>query len=111
MDFKNRGIAIMDQKSAIKMVKRYIRLIPPNYQLINAYLFGSYAKNNFSKDSDIDIALILKNVQDDFQMQIELMKLRRKVDMRIEPHPIDESDYNFDNPLVTEILQHGIKIV
>jgi len=39
-----------------------------------------------------------------------MMKLRRKVDLRIEPHPFVYTDFNPDNPVVYEILKSGIQI-
>jgi hypothetical protein len=38
------------------------------------------------------------------------MKLRRKFDNRIEPHPFSESDFNTSNPLAKEILKNGLEI-
>ena len=37
---------------------------------------------------------------------MELMRLRRKIDSRIEPHPFREKDFNITNPVVNEILNH-----
>ena len=61
-------------------------------------------------DGDIDLAIVLDNLSNSFTMQIQLMKLSRKFDTRIEPHPFDESDFNTSNPLANEILNKGIKI-
>ena len=44
-------------------------------------------------------------------MQVELMKLGRKIDTRIEPHPFDESDFNSSDPFAHEILSKGIQVV
>jgi hypothetical protein len=38
------------------------------------------------------------------------MKLRRKIDLRIEPHPFMISDFIKENPVVNEILKSGILI-
>ena len=38
------------------------------------------------------------------------MKLRRKIDLRIEPHPFMIGDFNLSNLVVNEILKHGIII-
>jgi uncharacterized protein len=47
---------------------------------------------------------------DFFSMQRLLMRLRRNVDLRIEPHPIMEQDFNSSNPFAWEIEKTGIKI-
>ena len=49
-------------------------------------------------------------VDDIIDTQIELMKLRRKIDLRIEPHPFAYDDFNINNPVVDEILKFGINI-
>ena len=47
---------------------------------------------------------------DTFDMQVKLMKLRRKFDTRIEPHAFRESDFEISNPLANEILKTGLEI-
>lgn len=102
----------MDQKTAFSIVKNYITYLRRNNIAIErAYIFGSFARGNFNEDSDIDLALILKNLSNNYIMQVELMKLGRKIDSRIEPHPFDESDFNTANPFANEILTKGIQII
>jgi uncharacterized protein len=74
------------------------------------FLFGSHAKGTAHKDSDIDLAIVFERLSDAFDMQVELMKLRRKFDTRIEPHPFNENDFNPSNPVAKEILAHGLEI-
>jgi hypothetical protein len=38
------------------------------------------------------------------------MKLRKNVDLRIEPHPINASDFNVMNPFACEIMKKGIEL-
>ncbi len=38
------------------------------------------------------------------------MKLIRSVDLRIEPHPIEESEFTKMHPLINEILKNGVEI-
>jgi len=74
---------------------------------VKIILFGSYAKNNFNEDSDIDIAVILKDYNNLIEIQLDLMRLRRKIDSRIEPHPFRERDFDISNPIVNEIVKYG----
>jgi uncharacterized protein len=74
------------------------------------YLFGSCAKGTSHDDSDIDLAVVFGHLSDAFEMQVELMKMRRKFDTRIEPHPISESDFNSSHPLAGEIVKNGVEI-
>jgi len=101
----------MDQNKAFEIVKKYINYLRINkYNIQKAYIFGSYANGRFHEDSDIDLAIVLNNLSNGFIMQIELMKLSRKFDTRIEPHPFDKSDFNESNPFANEILTKGIQI-
>ena len=100
----------MDKGEAIEIAKKYLDLLKTRYDIQSALLFGSYAKGTFHDDSDIDIAIILKQVTDIIDTQIECMKLRRKIDLRIEPHPFNAGDFNRNNPVVNEILKYGINI-
>ena len=101
----------MVNQSVIDTAKRYIRKIPESMELKKAYLFGSYAKGNAHNDSDIDIAIVIGKMDDFFSIQMDLMRLRRTVDLRIEPHPIWEGDFNIQNPFAFEIQNTGIELM
>jgi predicted nucleotidyltransferase len=73
------------------------------------YLFGSYARDNFREDSDIDVAVIVSNISGDFfSVNPLLWKLRRQVDDRIEPVLIDRN--NDRSGFLEEIKRNGIEI-
>ncbi len=102
----------MDKSAIINIITAYLKAIPRDkYELSKAYLFGSFARNNQHEESDIDLALVIKNLPDPFSAQVELMKLRRKFDLRIEPHPFQESDFSLQDPLVFEIVKYGQEIL
>jgi len=100
----------MVNQRIIETVKQYIMLIPKDLRVKKVYLFGSFARGKERDDSDIDIALVMESMPDFFYVQKQLMKLRRKVDLRIEPHPFKEEDFNALNPLAYEIERTGIVI-
>jgi uncharacterized protein len=101
----------MDQKEVIDLAKKYLNFLKEeNFQISKAYLFGSYAKGTNKTESDIDIAFIFNELKDEIDMQIQLMKLRRKFDLRIEPHPFQKKDLDEKNPFLDEILHTGILI-
>lgn len=100
----------MDKSKVIKIAKRYINTVSKKYQIENVILFGSYAKESYHIDSDIDLAIVFKKVDDIIDLQIELLKLRSDDDLMIEPHPFRLSDFNISNPFVSEILNTGIKL-
>ena len=101
----------MVKREIVEIINRYINIIKNNnFKVRDVYLFGSYTKDSYNNDSDIDIAIVLDNVHDLFDTQVELMKLRRLVDTRIEPHPYRSKDFKKDNPFVEEIIRTGQKI-
>ena len=74
-------------------------------------LFGSFSKGNQKEDSDIDIAVILKKfTEDKFTTRVKLLKLSRKFEEVIEPHPFLEKDFNETDPFAAEILNTGLVI-
>ena len=100
----------MDKGEALKIANLYIDTISNKYTIIQAFMFGSFAKGTNHDDSDIDVAVVVNNAEDIIDTQIDMMKLRRKVDLRIEPHPFVMSDFNQNDPLVSEILRYGVEI-
>lgn len=100
----------MDKKDAIDIANRYANAVKSKYDYIKIILFGSYAKGNFNEDSDIDIAVILKDYNNLMEIQLDLMRLRRNIDSRIEPHPFRENDFEITNPIVNEIVKYGQEI-
>lgn len=100
----------MDKRDALDIATRYARAVNEKYKYSKVILFGSYAKGNYNEDSDIDIAVILNDYSNLIDMQLELMRLRRKIDSRIEPHPFREKEFEMSNPIVNEIIKYGQEI-
>jgi len=101
----------MAKRKTPETVIKYINFLRKREPgIIKAYLFGFYAKGNADINSDMDIAIIFEDFPDSFDMQVQLMKLRRKFDTRIEPHPFRRKDFNISNPMANEILKTGIEI-
>ena len=102
-----------DKKIVYQKIQQYIRLLEENQiRIWRLYLYGSYAKNVFNEESDIDLAVFLeKEDLDGFEEDPQLMKLRRKVDIRIEPHPFARSDFDETNPYNKEIIESGERII
>jgi uncharacterized protein len=100
----------MVNQSIIETARLYIQSIPESMEIKKAYLFGSYAKGVERVGSDIDIAVIVGKMDDFFSTQMQLMRLRRSIDLRIEPHPILEGNFNIQNPLAYEIQKTGIEL-
>lgn len=99
----------MDKSEAIKKVMQYKLLLGKHFDLESVYLFGSFAYETSSKDSDIDVAVVVNNISGDyFAVNPLLWKLRRQVDDRIEPILIDK--HNDKSGFLDEIKKSGIEI-
>ena len=101
----------MDKAEALKIAQKYALEVESKFHYIKIILFGSYAKGDFNDESDIDIAIVFEDYNNLLDMQLELMRLRRKIDSRIEPHPFRKKDFDSSNPLVTEIMTYGQEII
>lgn len=97
----------MDKKTAITIAQKYATVVKSTFDYDKIILFGSYSKGDFNEHSDIDIAVVFDDYDSHIQRQVELLKLTRYVDSRIEPHPFRERDFNVNNPLAYEILSSG----
>jgi predicted nucleotidyltransferase len=101
-------------KTINKAITDYIKLIQLKYpDFESVYVFGSYAKGISNQDSDIDLALIFRNLDDSkrFDIQVQLMLLASQIDSRIEPHPISHDDFYSGNPFVAEIKRTGFELL
>lgn len=95
----------------IEIVNRYVEEVQKHYNIKFVFLFGSFAKGTTHADSDIDIAIISSDLTGEYGERLPFMKLRRNIDLRIEPHPICVEDFETDaTSLVYEIKQHGIQL-
>ncbi len=56
----------MDKREAINKVKAYRQLLKDHLRFEDIYLFGSYAKDNYHEDSDIDVAIVVDHIEDDY---------------------------------------------
>ena len=101
-----------DKREILKIAVNYIRLLKEHdVKVKKAYLYGSYVRGNFYSDSDIDVAVILDMDKGDmFEEHLRLMKLRRKIDTRIEPHVFSLKDFEKKIPFIKEILRERIEI-
>ena|SRR3989338_5770315 len=102
-----------DKEIVHQKIKDYIKLLKQNgIDIWRVYLYGSYATNKFTNQSDIDLAIFLnKNDIDGFQEDAHMMKLTRKVDLRIEPHSFAKLDFYEKDPFIEEIVTKGVRIM
>lgn len=98
----------MDKEQAIVLAKKYKEMVASLLPVKALYLYGSYSKGNYREDSDIDIAVVVEHLNDNyFEDTPILWKLRRRVSNLIEPVLLTEDT---NNPLYLDITKTGILI-
>lgn len=103
----------MDKNDALRICKGYLQRVQnSDLGFSEAWLFGSYAKGNQHENSDIDIAIVLKeNVIHTFETEVKLMIIRKGDETLIEPHAFSKDEFDFSLPFVNQIIRNGEKIV
>ena len=98
----------MDKEQAINLAKHYKALVAEHLPLKALYLYGSFSKGNYTVNSDIDIAVVVERLDDDYFADTPLLwRLRRKISSLIEPVLLVE---DVNNPLYSDIIKTGILI-
>ncbi len=100
----------MDKETVLKISNTYAVEVKKRFKDCKVFLFGSYAKELQHSESDIDIAVVLEDYPDKLDIMLELMRIRRKIDSRIEPHPIRKSEFNQSDVITSEVLSYGIPV-
>ena len=99
----------MDKTEAIIKLERYKKLLSKEMLFDKMILFGSYAKENHRKNSDIDVAIVVDKIQGDyFSTRPLLWRIRREVDDRIEPVILERS--NDESGFLKKVMKNGIPI-
>lgn len=99
----------LDKAKAIDNARKFALLVVQQYNPIKIVLFGSLAKDTFSNYSDIDIAVIVDKVPEDFLNAAKnLNKLTRNIDNRIEPLFLEQDDDR--SGFLSTILSTGITL-
>lgn len=99
----------MDKREAIEKVLKYKILVKQHFDVDKVILFGSYTRNMQREDSDIDVAIVVNTInQDYFSYAPLLWKLRREIDDRIEPILIDKN--HDESGFLRDIMQTGLII-
>ena len=95
------------------VLREFVEILKKNKVPVwRLYLFGSYAKDSFDQDSDIDLAVFWdKEDIDGFDEDVFLMGLRRDLDTRIEPHSFARTDFDETDPFIREIIETGKRLV
>ena len=99
-------------QEVLNITTEYIKKLKQQIPVEKAIIFGSYAKGNYAKDSDVDIAIFspaFENITRVDGVTLLLMQaLSYKIDLQ--PQPFTMKDYIEKTGLVEEILKTGVEI-
>ena len=89
-------LELINLNSLNKITSKTIKLLINNLNKNDLYfhslvIFGSYARNEQEKDSDLDIAIIVNKKSSQYQIIIEEIKLKSLIELDI--HIIEEGDF------------------
>jgi len=97
------------QSETLNKIRRFIDAATnAGIRVREAYLYGSYARGAGRPESDIDVALVTEGGMRDVN---ELWRLRRSIDVLIEPVVFTPEQFTEEIPLVWEIKRYGIRLV
>ncbi|MBA4407987.1 MAG: nucleotidyltransferase domain-containing protein [Bacteroidota bacterium] len=104
----------MLQQDAINIVRQYVmNLNNGGIVIFKAYLYGSYARNQATENSDIDVMLVsdVFDTDDDFILS-KPWSPKFRVDYRIEPIAIGKKRFQSDDssPIIEMVKREGLEI-
>ncbi len=96
----------MDKATVIERVKQYAVNVAGEMPDAQVILFGSYVRGDAHGDSDIDVAIVVQTLNDDYLTVIRhLYALAVPIDPMIEPHLLFEGGDN--GGFLQEVLRTG----
>lgn len=98
----------MDKEQAIDIARNYKSAISHLFDSPKVYLYGSYSKGNAHAESDIDVAVIVPELHDDWlKLSTRLWMIAPRIDIHIEPVLMEENE---PSPLYRDIMRTGIAV-
>ena len=92
-------------------INTFIDKLSLYYKIDAVYLFGSHANGNTHKWSDIDLAIVSKDIKDRISDMAKMFVLAADIDGLIEPHPYNTAEFESgEYMLVDEIMRTGIRV-
>jgi uncharacterized protein len=103
----------MSQTDVINITKKYLNnLSRMGIPIYKAYLYGSYARNEATEESDIDV-LIISDDYNSFDLKKKSLAWAATdgIDLRIEPYTIGTNRLLSDDSFIlNQALKEGIEI-
>lgn len=106
----------MADKQIIKIVQNYLKIVNENGIPVRfGVLYGSYAKDTAREDSDIDL-LVVSPYYDQLSNRTHkkwgrLWSMTMQADLRIEPIPVGEKQYEENDSMLVHIARKEGQII
>ncbi|OFX40802.1 MAG: hypothetical protein A2X08_02575 [Bacteroidetes bacterium GWA2_32_17] len=104
----------MSKSEVIELLKQYCSLLNiSGIHIEKAFLYGSYAREEATDDSDIDIMLVSQMFDTNApEANIKAWSFTRKIDSRIEPYTVGLQKFLTDDisPLIQIVKKEGVEI-
>ncbi len=76
----------MDTTKALDSARRFAQLVTERLDVEEVFLFGSCVTGRATEDSDIDLAVIVREIEGDIlEAKTQLFRWRHEIDVRLEP--------------------------
>ena len=99
----------MAEEKVLNIAKQYAVAVRKVMDATYIFLYGSHAKGTATKDSDIDIAVVVNKVPGDYLDAVSLLwKLTRSIDHDIEPVLLTAADD--ESGFLQMVQQTGIAV-
>ena len=99
----------MAEEKVVNIAKQYAVAVRKVMDANSIFLYGSHAKGTATKDSDIDIAVVVNKVPGDYLDAVSLLwKLTRAIDHDIEPVLLTAADD--ESGFLQTVQQTGIAV-
>lgn len=100
---------VLTKDEALGLVRQYKEVIAPRFNgQARVYMYGAYSKGYPKPESDIDVAVIVPKIGDDWlTMSTNLWLDVDKVNILIEPVLIEENSHS---PLYDDVMRTGIAV-
>ena len=100
---------VLTKDEALGLVRQYKEVIAPRFNgQARVYMYGSYSKGYPKPESDIDVAVIVPHLHDDWlKLSTRLWMIAPKVNYLIEPVLMEEDE---PSPLYRDVMSTGIAV-
>ena len=100
---------VLTRDEALRIVRDYKRVISPRFKIEpKVYMYGSYSKGYPKPESDIDVAVIVPHIEEDWlTISTDLWLDVDKVNILIEPVLLEENQHS---PLYDDIMRTGVAV-